>query len=250
MSQQDKQGRKKTKGRIHSTEACGMVDGPGIRYVIFVQGCPLRCLYCHNPDSLSFTAGKVITVEEIIKDISKFQSYISGLKGGVTISGGEPLAQIEFTTEIFKQCKEMNLHTALDTSGFADVQQVKHLLKYVDLVLLDIKVISSKLHKNITGVSNEKIFNFADYLKKIKKPTWIRFVLVPNLTNDLKEIEQIAKYIATLKNVEKIEVLPFHKMGEYKWKQLNYEYQLVNTPAPTAEDLNKVTAILNESIRP
>jgi len=231
-------------GQIHSIETCGMVDGPGIRYVIFMQGCPLRCLYCHNPDALSFTGGKAISVDEVVKDISKYKSYISGDKGGVTISGGEPLAQIDFVREVFERCEEMGIHTTLDTSGFVDVERVKDLLEYVNLVLLDIKSITPKQHIKVTGFSNEKIIKFANYLKKIKKPIWIRFVLVPGLTDDLDEIKKMEEFLSAMDNVEKIEVLPFHKMGEFKWKELGYEYKLKDTPTPTKELVEKVKSIL------
>ncbi|GCL35283.1 pyruvate formate-lyase activating enzyme [Sphaerospermopsis reniformis] len=230
-------------GHIHSVETCGTVDGPGIRFVIFTQGCLLRCLYCHNPDTRDTAGGITVTPEELIAEIEKYRSYMQFSGGGVTISGGEPLLQPEFVREIFRRCKELQIHTALDTSGFPDLTASKPVLEFVDLVLLDIKSFDPKTYLHLTGVSVEPTLRFAEYLRDINKPTWIRFVLVPNLTDDLENVTKLAEFISKLTNIEKLEVLPFHKLGEYKWHQLKYHYELENTQPPTPEQIQKVQEI-------
>ncbi len=234
------------KGRIHSIETCGTVDGPGIRYVIFTQGCPLRCLYCHNPDCRHPDQGKETTVEELIRDIQKYRSYMNASGGGVTVSGGEPLMQPEFVGEIFRRCKELGIHTVLDTSGYVKLATVKPLLNYVDLLLLDIKSFDPKIYYQVTKVSLEPTLNFARYLSDINKPVWIRFVLVPNLTDPSNNIRGLAEFISHLNNVERVEILPFHKMGEYKWEELGYEYQLKDTPAASPELVATAKKIFQE----
>ncbi len=235
-----------TKGRIHSIETCGTVDGPGIRYVIFTQGCPLRCLYCHNPDCRHPEDGKEVTVDELIADIQKYQSYMNFSGGGVTVTGGEPLMQPEFVTDIFRRCQELKIHTALDTSGYVNLATVKLVLDYVDLVLLDIKSFDKQIYQQVTQVSLEPTLRFARYLDEIEKPAWIRFVLVPNLTDASENIKGLAKFISQLNNIERVEILPFHKMGEYKWEQLGYDYQLKDTPEASPELVNKAKAIFQE----
>jgi len=222
-------------GRIHSVESGGTVDGPGIRFVIFTQGCPLRCLYCHNPDCRHIEDGKEVTVDELIAEIQKYRSYMRFSGGGVTVTGGEPLMQPEFVQEIFRRCQEVGIHTALDTSGYVNLMVAKTVLDYVDLVLLDIKSFDPEIYVKVTNVSLEPTLRFAKYLSEINKPTWIRFVLVPNLTDSLHNVEGLAKFVSTLDNVEKVEVLPFHQMGEYKWEQLGYDYKLKDTPPPSPE---------------
>ena len=225
----------KNQGRIHSIETCGTVDGPGIRYVIFTQGCPLRCLYCHNPDCRHPQEGQEVTVDELIVDIQKYRSYMNSSGGGVTVTGGEPLMQPEFVGEIFRRCQELGIHTALDTSGYVQLATVKPIIDYVDLVLLDIKSFDRQIYHQVTRVSIEPSLNFACYLSEINKPTWIRFVLVPNLTDPPENIRTLAEFVSNLSNVRQVEILPFHKMGEYKWEQLGYEYQLKDTPAASPE---------------
>ena len=223
------------KGRIHSIESCGTVDGPGIRFVIFTQGCPLRCLYCHNPDCRHIEDGKEVTVEELITEIQKYRSYMRFSGGGVTVTGGEPLMQPQFVAEIFKQCQALGIHTALDTSGYVQREAAEPVLDYTDLVLLDIKSYKPDIYRTVTHVSVEPTLQFARYLSKINKPAWIRFVLVPNLTDPVDNIKKLAEFVSSLHNVEKLEVLPFHQMGEYKWQQLGYDYQLKETQPPTPE---------------
>ena len=235
-----------TKGRIHSIETCGTVDGPGIRYVIFTQGCPLRCLYCHNPDCRYPHEGKEVTVDELIADIQKYRSYIEFSGGGVTISGGEPLMQPEFVLEICRRCQDLGIHTALDTSGYVQLATAKALLDYVDLILLDIKSFDPKIYHQVTSVSLEPTLNLARYLSSIQKPVWIRFVLVPNLTDPPHNIRGLAEFVSNLNNVERVEILPFHKMGEYKWEQLGYDYLLKNTPPATPELVKTAKKIFQE----
>ncbi|ACK71243.1 pyruvate formate-lyase activating enzyme [Gloeothece citriformis PCC 7424] len=230
----------KITGYIHSVETCGTVDGPGIRYVIFTQGCPLRCLYCHNPDCRHLNEGKKIKVDELILEIKKYRSYFQASGGGVTVTGGEPLMQPEFVEEICRRCQELGIHTVLDTSGYVNLNIAKPVLNYVNLVLLDIKSFDPGIYRHLTSVSLEPTLNLARYLSEIKKSVWIRFVLVPNLTDIKENIEGLAKFIATLNNVEKVEILPFHKMGEYKWKQLGYDYQLKDTPVPSSSQVEEV----------
>lgn len=220
-------------GRIHSLETCGTVDGPGLRFVVFTQGCPLRCLYCHNPDCRELAGGSEVTVDELITEICRYRSYLKG--GGVTISGGEPLMQPAFVTELLKQCQALGLHTAIDTSGYIPVAIAKPALEQTDLVLLDIKSYDPTTYNHVTSVSLQPTLNFARYLHQIHKPTWIRFVLVPGLTDAPDNIAGLAEFVSTLDNVEQVEVLPFHKMGEYKWEALGYPYQLKETQPPTPE---------------
>ncbi|MBD2461463.1 pyruvate formate lyase-activating protein [Oscillatoria sp. FACHB-1407] len=231
-----------TTGRIHSIETCGTVDGPGLRFVVFTQGCPLRCLYCHNPDCRHPSDGKEATVDDLMHEIQAYASYIQ-FPGGVTVSGGEPLMQPEFVRELLKRCKESGFHTALDTSGYTDLEAAKPVLEYVDLVLLDIKSFDPDLYTTVTHVSIEPTLKFARYLNEIHKPAWIRFVLVPGLTDPTPNVEGLADFVATLKNVEKVEILPFHKMGEYKWEQLGYDYQLKDTQPPTSEVVDQTIHI-------
>ena len=228
------------KGKIHSVETCGTVDGPGIRFVIFTQGCPLRCLYCHNPDCRNIADGKSVTVDELVVEIAKYRAYMQFSGGGVTVSGGEPLLQPYFVREICRRCQELGIHTALDTSGYTNLETAKMVLEYVDLVLLDIKSFDPKIYQKVTKVSLEPTLKLARYLSEIDKPTWIRFVVVPNLTDAPHNVESLAQFVSTLKNVEKVEVLPFHKMGEYKWEQLGYEYELKDTPPASAELVEQV----------
>ena len=231
-------------GRIHSFESFGTVDGPGIRFVVFMQGCPLRCVYCHNRDMWDGTEGKEYRAEEVIEEMKKYINYINFSGGGITVTGGEPLLQPDFVTELFKIANKMNIHTAVDTSGFAKLDNVKELLEYTDLVLLDIKHADEEKHKEITGVENEKIIKFAKYVSRQNIPIWIRYVLVPGLTDDEHHLKKAANFIKELKTVENVEVLPYHTMGVYKWEKLGYEYQLEGIKAPESVDITKAKKIL------
>jgi pyruvate formate lyase activating enzyme len=236
----------KTTGKIHSVETCGTLDGPGIRFVIFTQGCPLRCQYCHNPDTWKMEDGKNVTVDELMKEINKYKSYMKYSGGGVTASGGEPLMQPQFIKELFERCKGERIHTVLDTSGCISLNKVKEVIELTDLVLLDIKSFDVHKYKEITGASLEPTIEFAKYLSKINKPMWVRYVLVPGLTDDFDSIAKLAEFLSNLGNVEKVEILPFHKMGEYKWEELKYEYKLKDTQPPSKERVEKVSNIFRK----
>jgi pyruvate formate lyase activating enzyme len=238
------------KAKIHSFFAGGTVDGPGIRYVIFFKGCPLRCLYCHNPDTWSMDGAIEHTVEEIVNKALKYKGYFRN-GGGVTVSGGEPLMQIDFVIELFKKLKENGVHTAIDTSGVVYNQNNPQILKkldelnkYTDLYLLDIKHIDDNEHIKLTGLTNRNILEFARYLSENGKKMWIRHVLVPGITLNDEYLIKTKEFIDTLKTVEKIEVLPYHTMGTVKYKNMGLEYPLENTQAPTKEEVRHAKIML------
>ena len=223
-------------GNIHSIESCGTVDGPGIRFVIFLQGCPMRCQYCHNPDTWSVSENKKISVYEIF---SQYEGVKEFCKGGITVTGGEPLLQMEFVTEIFKEAKLRNIHTALDTSGVMynpeNLQQISELLKYTDLVLLDIKHIDDEEHKKLTGHSNKNILEFARYLSDNNIPVWIRHVVVPEITFNKEYLKELGKFLSELKNIKALDVLPYHNMAIPKYEKLGIEYPLKGVSPLTKE---------------
>jgi len=232
-----------TSGKIHSIETCGTVDGPGIRYVVFLQGCNLRCIYCHNPDTwqLSSKTATEKSVSELLSDILKYKSYFTFSGGGVTLTGGEPLMQKEFALEFFRACKAEGIHTTLDTAGHTDIDDItKEILSLTDLVLLDVKSINPDTYKKVTGFPIDKLLRFTEYLSENMIRTWHRFVLVPGQTDDENEICALIEYIKTLKNKEKIGILPFHQMGAYKWDDLKLNYKLKDTLTPTAEEAERV----------
>lgn len=235
-----------TVGNIHSIETCGTVDGPGIRFVLFLQGCPLRCQYCHNPDTWKVGDGEAKTVDEIFKEVVKYKSYMDFSGGGITATGGEPLLQAKFLVELFKRCKEKGIHTAIDTSGFILNDDVKVLLELTDLVILDIKHMDANQYKTITGVDLAPTLKFAKYLGELDKPTWIRYVLVPSLSDQLDSIEDLGVFIKSLPNVERVEILPFHKMGEFKWEELGYAYQLNDVNEPNRDQVSAAREILEK----
>ncbi len=219
------------------------MDGPGMRFVVFTTGCPLRCLYCHNPDTRNLTDGKLRQASDIVAEASLYADFIGRTGGGVTVTGGEPLFQQDFVTEIFKGCKALGLHTALDTSGYLGKMTKAELLDVTDLVLLDIKSFDSETYRRVTGMNLKTTLDFAELLAARKKPMWIRCVIVPNLTDDLNVLENLADYLKSLGDVEKVEILPFHKMGEMKWKMLGYKYELSDTPPPSPELIEKIREI-------
>ena len=230
------------KGYIHSFESFGTKDGPGIRFVLFLQGCPLRCLYCHNVDTWDLKDKKyMFTPEETMHEIKKVRGFIKS--GGITVSGGEPLMQPEYILELFKLCKEDGLHTAIDTSGYLLNDRIKEVLEYTDLVLLDIKQIDPEKYKALTSVSLKPTLDFLKYLSEINKPVWLRYVLVPGYTDNEKDLEAWAKFVSSFKNVERVDILPFHQMGGHKWKEVNKIYQLENVLAPTNEEVKKAEEI-------
>lgn len=231
------------KGRIHSFESLGAVDGPGIRYVIFMQGCPLRCKYCHNRDTREYSFGTKYTVDEIVDKVKRYVSYM-GEDGGVTVTGGEPLLQIDFVIELFKRLKELNIHTCLDTSGFIQIDKLKDLLDYTDLVLLDLKHMDDNVHQDLIGVSNEKIKIFAKHLSDKGIPMWIRHVLVPGITDSEEHLKSLKEFIGTLKTVQKVEVLGYHTLGAHKWEMSEEDYPLAGVPEATIEDVKRAKSIL------
>lgn len=232
-------------GKIHSIETFGTVDGPGIRFVIFMQGCTLKCKYCHNRDTWNVKSGTPTSVSELVKEILKYKSYIDNSNGGVTVSGGEPLLQAEFITELFKELKRLGIHTALDTSGALPISdQIKDLLKYTDLVLLDIKHINPEKCVNLTGFTNKNTLEFAKYLNNINIPVWIRQVLVPGYTDDKFDLLNLKKFIKSLSNVEKVELLPYHNLGKFKWDEIGDTYELSDVTPPTSEEIEKAKKLL------
>ncbi len=232
-------------GKIHSIETFGTVDGPGIRFVIFMQGCTLKCKYCHNRDTWEMNSKNTMTIPELIKEIEKYRTYIDNSGGGVTVSGGEPLVQAEFVTELFKELKNIGIHTALDTSGSLPItNQIKELLKYTDLVILDIKHIDKEKAINLTGFSNKNNLNFARYLSNLKIPVWIRQVLVPGFTDDKFDLQKLKQFIDSLDNVEKVEILPYHNLGKFKWEESGDKYELENVIPPTQEEIERAEKIL------
>ena len=232
-------------GRIHSFESFGTLDGPGIRFVIFFQGCPLRCLYCHNPDTWNVRGGRPVTTSEILTAVQSSRPFIEASKGGITASGGEPLLQAPFVAELFRAAHEQGIHTALDTSGYSSGRGVAEALEESDLVLLDIKSFDKARFRAITGGALSVELAFLDRLAALNKPTWIRYVLVPGLTDDLHEIARLGEHLSEFSNVERIEVLPFHKLGEYKWKKLGYPYALTDTSAPDPETVTRAQDLLS-----
>ena len=232
--------------KVHSTESFGTVDGPGIRFVIFLQGCHLQCKYCHNRDTWDMNGGEYKSVDEIVEKIKRYKNYIIPSGGGVTVTGGEPLLQVKFLIELFKKLKQEGIHTCIDTSGMVELtDDIKHVLRYTDLVLLDIKHIDGEKCKELVGFSNKKELKFARYLSDNNIKMWIRQVLVPGYTDDEVDLIKLRDFIKTLKTVERIQILPYHSMGKYKWKKLGLEYPLENIREAKQEDVERARRILN-----
>lgn len=231
-------------GRIHSFESLGAVDGPGVRFVVFMQGCSLKCKYCQNRDTWDLHGGTTYTVDEIVKKILRYKNYIMP-NGGVTISGGEPLLQAKFLIELFTKLKEHGIHTCIDTSGSFDLtDDIKKIIDLTDLFLLDIKCINDEKAKDLTGVSNKKELAFAKYLSDINKPLWIRQVLVPGITDDEQDLLKLKDFISSLKTVEKVEILPYHDLGKFKWEKLGCKYELEGYRTANNEDVKRAKQIL------
>lgn len=242
------------KGRIHSTENFGTVDGPGVRFVIFMQGCPMRCKFCHNPDTWDLTKGEEKTAEELLDEAKRFRSYW-GEDGGITVSGGEALLQIDFLTELFRLAKKEGIHTTLDTCGQPFMETKEYLekfdtlLEYTDLILLDIKHIDAAEHRELTKHDNANILALARYLDKKKKPIWLRHVLVPGITDKNEYLHELGAFIGTLSNIQKLEVLPYHTMGTYKWENLGIPYPLEGVETPTPERVEQAKKILTSYVQ-
>ena len=234
-------------GLVHSFETFTTVDGPGIRFILFLSNCPLRCKYCHNPDTWA-CKGKEYSVDDIVNEILKYKNYYKN--GGVTISGGEPLLQIDFVIDIFKKLKKYNMHTAIDTSGITfnenQIKKFDELNKYTDLYLLDIKEIDEKKHIELTGKSNKNILKFAQYLSKNNKKVWIRHVIVPTINLDKEDLIKTKEFIDTLNNVERVDVLPYHTLGVHKYKDLGLKYPLEGVRTPTSEEIKFAKEILGD----
>ncbi len=236
-------------GAIHSCESFGSVDGPGVRYIIFMQGCIMRCQYCHNADTWQIKEGTT-SVDELLNKALRYKSYW-GSKGGITISGGEPLLQFDFLLELCREAKKRGINICVDTSGICYQDNLEYqnkldeLLKYVDLFLLDLKHIDDEYHRILTKQSNENILKFARYLSDKKQPIWIRHVLLPS--EKVEHLQALSTFIDTLDNVERVEVLPYHTLGAYKWKELGYEYPLEGVERPSEEFIKQANLILKTS---
>ena len=230
--------------KVHSFESFGAVDGPGIRFVIFLQGCHLECKYCHNRDTWDINSGKYESLDEIFTKVIRYKNYICP-NGGVTVTGGEPLLQVKFLIELFKKLKEENIHTCIDTSGMVTItDDIKELLSYTDLVLLDIKHIDDNKCRDLVGKSNKLELEFAKYLSDNNIKMWIRQVIVPGYTDNEEDLLKLKDFIGSLKTVEKVELLPYHNIGEFKWKKLGLKYPLEGIRQATNEDIKKAKEIL------
>ncbi|WPC43111.1 pyruvate formate-lyase-activating protein [Clostridium sp. JS66] len=235
-----------TLGKMHSFESMGLVDGPGIRTVVFMQGCSLRCAYCHNPDTWNFQGGTEITPEELVKKISRFKPYFKN-GGGVTFSGGEPLMQPKFLIETLKLCKEQGIHTTIDTAGYGS-GKYDEILKYTDLVLLDIKHVDDSGYKNLVGQSKNGFDEFLQAVQKSNTKLWIRHVVVPGITDSEEHIKKLASIIKSIKNVEKVELLPYHTLGAEKYNKMGIKYKLSHVDSMNKEELDKLYKILNKEM--
>lgn len=243
-----------TLGRVHSVESFGSADGPGVRYIVFLKGCNMRCKYCHNPDTWAKCGendgARLMTPQEVLKTAMRYKAYWKQT-GGITVSGGEALLQIDFVTELFKLAKEKGVNTCLDTSGNPFTKEepffgkFNELMKYTDLFMLDIKHIDDEEHKKLTGQTNQNILDMARYLSENGKKMWIRHVLVPGITTYEKYLKQLREFIDTLKTVDRVEVLPYHTLGVFKWKELGIPYQLEGVEPPTKEQIECAKRILN-----
>jgi pyruvate formate lyase activating enzyme len=263
-------------GKIHSIESFGTVDGPGVRFVVFFQGCPMRCLYCHNPDTWSLEDGCDMSVKDILAQMERNRSFYK--TGGLTATGGEPMMQIDFLTELFAGAKERGIHTCLDTSGVMfpqageavspvqencgkpvqpnriqtaeiSMQKISRLMQVTDLIMLDIKHIDTEGHRALTGHGNERTLAFARYLSNIGKPVWIRHVVVPGITYDKEELTNLGKFLKTLTNLEKLEVLPYHSLGKVKYDNLGIDYVLKNTPQLTKQEAAEAEALIRDAMK-
>lgn len=237
---------KEVLGNIHSIESFGTVDGPGIRFVVFMQGCPMRCQYCHNPDTWAYDRNKQLTPTEIIEKYDKVKEFLKN--GGLTVTGGEPLSQIEFVTDLFRLAKEENIHTAIDTSGIlfnkTNTEKIDELLKYTDLVMLDIKHINDEKHRELTKHTNKNILDFAIYLSEKNIPMWVRYVVVPTLTDKEEDLIELGKFLSKLKNLKALDMLPYHNMAIPKYENLGIEYPLKNIMSADKTHILKVRDII------
>ncbi|MFE0559872.1 pyruvate formate-lyase-activating protein [Paenibacillus sp. NPDC058910] len=235
------------KGHVHSIETFGTVDGPGIRFVLFMQGCLLKCQYCHNPDTWGLHEGREMTVEDVLAEIEPYLSYYRSSGGGLTVSGGEPTLQYPFVTELFKEVKRRwNLHTTLDSNGYNEPEKISELLELTDLVLLDLKHINDEKHIKLTGKSNERTLKTARWLSDHDRNMWVRHVYVPGIHDSEEDLIALGQFIRTLHGVEKFEILPYHQMGVYKWKELGMAYPLEGVPSPSEEEVARAYRLIGE----
>ncbi|OOE90889.1 pyruvate formate lyase 1-activating protein [Salinivibrio sharmensis] len=235
-----------TIGRIHSFESCGTVDGPGIRFIVFMQGCLMRCKYCHNRDTWDTHGGKEVTVDEIMKDVRAYRHFITASGGGVTASGGEAMLQPEFVRDFFQAANAEGIHTCLDTNGYIrkHTPVIDEVLDATDLVMLDLKQLNDEVHEDLVGVSNRRTLDFAKYLHKIGQKTWIRYVVVPGYTDDDDSAHRIGQFIQDMDNIEKVELLPYHQLGAHKWEALGHDYELQDVSPPSKEVMDRVKEII------
>ena len=237
-------------GRIHSIESFGSVDGPGVRFVVFLKGCHMRCQFCHNPDKWEMKGGLEKTADELLAQALRYKTYWKK-EGGITVSGGDPLLQIDFLIEFFKKAKAKGVHVTLDTSGKPFTRKepffskFKELMEFTDLVMLDIKQIDDAEHKILTGWSNENILDMAKYLSEINKPMWIRHVLVPGGSDNDEQLKRLDSFIKTLNNVERVDVLTYHTLGTFKWEELGKEYPLKGVKPPSKERIENAKKLLH-----
>ncbi|MEG1149943.1 MAG: pyruvate formate-lyase-activating protein [Bacilli bacterium] len=232
------------KGLIDSFDTMGLVDGPGIRFVVFLRTCPLRCLFCHNPEMWNNENSLILSTDELINKVTRYLPFYK--EGGITFSGGEPLNQPDFLLDALKQCQKLNIHTALDTSGvYKDIDKLIEILKYTDLVILDIKAIDEENYKKITGLNMNKFNEFAKECIKLNKKLWLRQVIIPGINDSEEYIIKLKEYVKQFKNVQKVELLPYHLYGVEKYKKLNIKYPLENTPPMDLKKLEELNHILN-----
>jgi pyruvate formate lyase activating enzyme len=234
-------------GFLHSFTTGSAVDGPGVRVVAWTTGCPWRCLYCHNPDTWTMRNGLPVTVERAAEELRKYRHGLKVMSGGFTVSGGEPLVQDRFVVRLLATARAMGIHTALDTNGFYGERLTDAELEAIDLVLLDIKAWDPERHRRLTGKDNGPTLEFARRLAARGRPVWLRFVLVPGLTDDPEDVARIARFAADLGNVERADVLPFHQMGRPKWKQLGLEYALEHVEPPSQEAVERACALFRDT---
>ena len=227
-------------GYVHSYETSSRYDGPGVRVVLFVSGCLLRCTYCHNPDTWHLKDGTYVSAQQVLDRLAGFAPALRSLDGGLTISGGEPMVQLAFTKQILAGAKKMGLHTAIETSGFLGDRADEAYLSNLDLVLLDIKSSNPDTYRAVTGRDLAPTLRFAERLASIGKPAWVRFTLVPGFTDDPANVEGIAKFVAPMKNVQWVEIQPFHQLGSFKWKAMKLDYKNADTPSPTPDLIARV----------
>ncbi|MDN3610332.1 pyruvate formate lyase 1-activating protein [Vibrio ostreicida] len=235
-----------TIGRVHSLESCGTVDGPGIRFIVFLQGCLMRCMYCHNRDTWDSHLGKEMTVESIMIEAKSYRHFMNASGGGVTCSGGEAMLQPEFVRDFFRAAQHEGIHTCLDTNGYIrkHSEVIDEVLEVTDLVMLDLKHMDDDIHHDFIGVSNKRTLDFARYLHKINQKTWIRYVVVPGFTDHDEAAHKLGAFVKEMSNVEKIELLPYHKLGAHKWEAMGLDYPLNGTNPPSTTTMDNIVSIL------